>query len=81
MHLTLSAVTAATAAIAIIIVVAAAATTTRLALLPARRAAGRLVGETLLRVKLLLTAGENEIHSAITTRDRFVCVTQRSHAP
>src|SRR5215213_8211251 len=80
-HLARAAAVAATAAaVALAIVVAAAAvaitataaaTAAGLTLLAARCAARRLVGEALLRVELLLTAGKDEVHSTIPTRDRF----------
>ena len=67
------------AAVAIAIAVAtAAARAAGLALLPAGGAARRLIGKALLRVELLLAAGEDEIHPTVPTRDCFVCVTHRS---
>jgi len=57
-----------TAAVAVV-----AATATLLALLSAAWAAGRLVGEALLRVEFLLAGGENELRATIPARQRLVC--------
>src|SRR5689334_20793088 len=71
-HLARAAAVAIAAAIAVAVAVAAAARAAGLALLPARGAARRLVGKALLRVELLLAAGEDEIHPTVPTRDCFV---------
>src|SRR5690348_7122598 len=76
-----AAAVAAPATVAVSLAIAAAPATGRLAGLAARRAARGLVGETLLRVELLLARREHKIHPTIPTRDRFVCVAHRSPTP
>src|SRR6476646_4756601 len=79
MHLARTAAIAIVAAsVAIAIAIATSATTARLARLAARLATRRLIRKALLRIELLLTCGKHELGSAISARERPVCVAHGS---